>query len=324
MTYTRTVELPVPPDEAFALITQPERLRRWQAVSAWVELRAGGGYRFTVVPGHTAVGTYREVEPGRRIAFGWGWEGSSDLPPGASTVIVTVAPFERGSRVTLVHEGLDVEQEVGHAEGWNHFLDRLEKLAATGDAGADEWAWAPENLDPVIASDAVLAALQPVLRGITEDDHGKATPCRDYTCRELVEHLALSLVQLGTMSGTNVSDEADGSLENRLSVLCAHVIDGWRARGTEGSVPGPDGREVPADFIASILPLELALHGWDLAQASGQTLNLSDEVVAYLRERAETVVPAGRGRSFGPEVEPGPDAGALDRLAAYAGRPALH
>jgi uncharacterized protein (TIGR03086 family) len=323
MTFTRSVELPVSPDEAFALITEPERLRRWKAVSASVELRAGGAYRFTIVPGHTATGTYREVEPGRRIVFGWGWEGSEDLPPDASTVTVTVEPVEGGSRVTLVHEGLDAEQQASHAEGWNHFLDRLEKLAATGDAGADEWAWAPETLDPVIASDAVLAALQPVLRGISEEDRGKPTPCTDYACGDLVEHLAQSLLQLGAMSGADISDKADGSIENRLSVLSARVIDAWRARGTDGSVAEPGGREMPAAFIASVLPLELALHGWDLAQATGQTLRLSEQVVAYLQELAESVVPPGRGRSFGPEVEPAPGASALDRLAAYAGRPAF-
>ena len=320
MTFTRTADLPVSPDEAFALITEPQRLRRWQAVTAYVDLRAGGAYRFTVVPGHTAVGTYREVEPGRRVVFGWGWEGSADLPPDASTVIVTVEPVEGGSRVTLVHEGLDLEQEASHAEGWNHFLDRLEKLAATGDVGADEWAWAPENLDPFTASDAVLAGLQPVLRGITKEDRDKPTPCPEYTCGDLVEHLAQSLAQLGAMAGADVSEEADGSVENRLSALSARVIDGWRARGTDGTVLTPDGHELPAEFIASILPLELALHGWDLAQASGQTLHLSDQVVAYLRELAQSVVPPGRGRSFGPEVEPAPGAGALDRLAAYAGR----
>ena len=42
MSFTKTAVLPVPPDEAFALITQPERLRRWQTVSAYVDLRAGG------------------------------------------------------------------------------------------------------------------------------------------------------------------------------------------------------------------------------------------------------------------------------------------
>lgn len=320
MTVTKTADLPVSPDEAFALITQPERLRRWKAVSAYVDLRAGGAYRFTIVPGQTAAGTYREIEPGRRLVFGWGWEGNPDLPPDASTVVVTIEPVEGGSRVTLVHEGLDAEQEALHAEGWDHFLGRLEKVATTGDAGADPWVWTPERLDPVVAADTVLAALQPVLRGITDEHRGNQTPCAEYSCHDLVEHLAGSLVQVGSMSGTAVADDAGGSLENRLSVLSARAIDAWRTRGTDGEVPGPGGAPMRAEFIASLLPLELALHGWDLAQASNQSLRVSDELVAYLRELAESVVPGGRGRSFGPEVEPAPEASALDRLAAYAGR----
>ncbi len=82
MTFTKTVQLPVDVDEAFALITQPERLRRWQTVSAQVDLRVGGDYRWTVTPGHLASGTFREVEPGKRIVFGWGWDGSAGPRPG--------------------------------------------------------------------------------------------------------------------------------------------------------------------------------------------------------------------------------------------------
>ncbi|MDH4161012.1 MAG: SRPBCC domain-containing protein, partial [Actinomycetota bacterium] len=97
MSFTKTAHLPVSPDEAYALITQPERLRRWQAVSAVVDLRAGGGYRWTITPGHVAAGTFTEVEPGKRIVFGWGWDGDDALPPDASTVTVTVEPAEGGS-----------------------------------------------------------------------------------------------------------------------------------------------------------------------------------------------------------------------------------
>ena len=92
MSFTKTVTLSVSPDEAFALITDPERLRRWQTVSAVVDLRAGGEYRWTVTPGHVAAGSYREVEPGKRIVFGWGWEGNEDLGPDASTVKFTIRP----------------------------------------------------------------------------------------------------------------------------------------------------------------------------------------------------------------------------------------
>jgi uncharacterized protein (TIGR03086 family) len=321
MTFTKTAFLPVPPDDAFALVTEPERLRRWQTVSAVVDLRAGGAYRWTVTPGHVAAGTYREVEPGRRIVFGWGWEGSDDLPPDASTVTVTVEPADGGSLVTLVHEGLTGEQAASHAEGWNHYVERLERLAIKGDAGPDEWAYAPQDLTPITAAEASLAVLQPILRNLTADDRPKPTPCTEFTCHDLAEHLFGSLTGLGAMAGATVVNPEEGSLENRVSVMTAQVIDAWRTVDLDGTVPGPGGAELPASFAASILPLELLLHAWDFAQGSGQQLHVSDELVAYVRSLAETVVPAVRGGgSFADEVSPAEGAGPVERLAAFAGR----
>lgn len=72
MTFDKTIHLPVGADEAFALITEPERLRRWQTVAARVDLRIGGEYRWTVTPGHHTAGTFQEIEPGKRIVFTWG------------------------------------------------------------------------------------------------------------------------------------------------------------------------------------------------------------------------------------------------------------
>lgn len=323
MTYTKTAVLPVTPDEAFALITEPERLRRWQTISAVVDLRAGGTYQWTVTPGNVAAGTFREVEPGRRIVFGWGWDGNADLPYDASTVTVTVEPAEGGSRVTLVHEGLTEEQAKSHAEGWDHYFERLERVAATGDAGPDEWAYAPENLTPIVAAEAALAMLQPILRNLTPDDQPKPTPCTDFTCHGLAVHLMTSIAQLGAMAGGTVTNPEQGSLENKVSVMAGQAIAAWRKVDLDGTVPGPGGSPMPASFAASILPVELALHGWDLAQSSGQTVHVSDELVDYLRGLAESLVPGGRGSSFGDEVAPSEDASTLDRLAAYAGRTAL-
>ena len=321
MTFTKTAFLPVPPDDAFALITEPERLRRWQTVSAVVDLRAGGEYRWTVTPGHVAAGTYREVEPGRRIVFGWGWEGNDDLKPDASTVTVTVEPADGGSRVTLVHEGLTDEQAAMHAEGWKHYFERLERLATTGDAGQDEWADAPENLTPITAAEAALAVLQPILRNLTADDRPKPTPCTEFTCHELADHLFASLTGVGAMAGATVVIPTTGSLENRVSVMAGQVIDAWRTVDLTGSVPGPGGSQMPASIGAVILPIELVLHGWDLAQASGQQVHISDELVNYVRGLAETVVPDGRSRgAFAAEVTPAEGATAVDRLAAYTGR----
>jgi uncharacterized protein (TIGR03086 family) len=319
VSFTRTALLPVSADEAFALVTEPERLRRWQTVTATVDLRAGGSYRWTVTPGHVAEGTYREVEPGRRVVFGWGWDENPDLQKDASTVTITVEPAEGGTLVTLVHDGLTDAQAAMHAEGWNHFFDRLAKFAATGDAGPDEWAYAPENLTPLVAAEAVLAVIQPVLRSLTEADRGKPTPCPDFTAHELVEHLLGSLVQLAGMASASLTIPEQGSAEDKVSVLAGQLIEAWRGVDLTGTLPFGDG-DAPAAFLASIVPVELLLHGWDLAQATGQTLHVSDEVVGYVREIGEGLIKGGRGRSFGDEVTPAHDASPIDAFAAYAGR----
>ena len=44
------------------------------------------------------------------------------LPPGASTVIITLEPAAGGTMVHLTHEGLPGEQEASHGVGWTHYL----------------------------------------------------------------------------------------------------------------------------------------------------------------------------------------------------------
>ena len=153
VTAEKSVLVPLDPDATFALLTEPERLRRWQAVTARIELRAGGEYRWTIVPGHNASGTITELERGKRLVFTFGWEDSNDLPPGASTVTITLEPAEGGTRVHLVHSGLTPEQATGHLEGWTHYLERLVAAADKGDAGLDEWVTG-EPSDPLSAAEA--------------------------------------------------------------------------------------------------------------------------------------------------------------------------
>lgn len=320
MTCTKSVVLPVGVDEAFTLITDPERLRRWKAVTARVDLRVGGEYRFTINPGHVARGSYRVVEPGRRIVFGWGWDGDDTPQPDASTVTITVEPAAEGSRVTLTHEGLTAEQEARHLVGWEHYMDRLTRAAATGEAGLDEWVAVPEQMDELTAAEASLAVLQSVLRGLTPGDRPKPTPCAEFTCHDLAEHLLGSMTAFGAMAGTTVTDPATGSIEDRVATMAAQTLEGWRTRGLDGTVPAPGGGAMPATFAASIMPVEFMLHGWDLAQGSGQPFPVSDELVAYVHKLAEQVVPAGRGTSFGEEVVPAAGADPMERLAAFAGR----
>jgi len=318
MPLEKSVLVPLSADETFALITQPDRLRRWQVVTARVDLRAGGDYRWTIIPGHSVAGTFTEVEPGRRVVFTWGWEGSADLPPGASAVIITLEPATGGTMVHLVHEGLTGEQEASHAAGWTHYLGRL--LAATaGDAGPDEWAAKPA-LDPLSSAEATLAICQLVLRGVAEADYHEPTVCTEFDVTQLADHLIGSVTYLGAVAGVSAEPVA-GPLETRVATAAQATLEAWHVRGLDGEVKvGP--HEMPAGAALGILSIEFLVHAWDFAQATGQQVVASDEVAQHVLGVARQIItPEARaGGSFADPIQAGPDAGLLDRLVAFTGR----
>ena len=321
MAFEKSVLVPLSADDTFALITEPDRLRRWQVITARVDLRAGGDYRWTIVPGHSAAGTYTEVEPGRRVVFSWGWEGSADLPPGASTVIITLEPATGGTLVRLVHEGLTGDQEASHAGGWNHYLDRLVTAATDGDAGADEWAAAPPELDPITAAEATLAVCQLVLRNVAEADYHRATVCTEFDVTQLTDHLIGSVTFLGTAAGADFGHVGGTALEARVAAAAQATLEAWHTRGLAGMVKvGP--HEMPAAAALGILSIEFLVHAWDFAQATGQRVVVSDEVAQHVLGAARQIIsPEVRASgSFADPLEAGPDAGILDRLVTFTGR----
>ena len=318
MPFEKSVLVPLNADETFALITQPDRLRRWQVVTARVDLRAGGDYRWTIIPGNSAAGTFTEVEPGRRDVFTWGWEGS-DLP--LSTVIITLEPAAGGTMVRLLHEGLSGEQEASHAEGWTHYLGRLVAAATTGDAGPDEWAAKPA-LDPLSSAEATLAICQRVLRGVAEADYHKPTVCTEFDVTQLADHLIGSVTYLCAAAGAEPGAGPDTSpLEARVATAAQVTLEAWHTRGLDGEIKvGP--HEMPAGAALGILSIEFLVHAWDFAQATGQQVVVSDEVARHVLGVARQIItPEARGGgSFADPVETGPDAGLLDRLIAFTGR----
>jgi uncharacterized protein (TIGR03086 family) len=320
MPFQKSVTVPLSPDETFALITEPDRMRRWQAITARVDLRAGGDYRWTIVPGHSARGRYTEVEPGRRVVFTWGWEGQADPPPGSSTVTITLEPVAGGTLVRLVHDGLTDEQAAGHGEGWSHYLDRLVEAGTTGDAGADDW-MAPDELDPIKAAEATLATCQLVLRGVGAADYQHATICTEFTVAQLTDHLIGSVTTLGGAAGAEFPGAATETLEARLAAAAQPALEAWNARGADGTVK-VGAHEMPATVALGILSIEFLVHAWDFAEATGQQVVVSEELSAHVLDAAHTIItPEGRASvGFADPVEPGPDAHVLDRLIAFTGR----
>jgi uncharacterized protein (TIGR03086 family) len=323
MTIEKSVLVPLSADETFALLTQPERLRRWQVVSARMDLRAGGDYRWTVVPGANASGTIVEVEPGKRVVFTWGWEeGEAEPGPGESTITITLEPAEGGTTVRLVHEGLTPGQEEAHAHGWDHFLGRLVAAGAEGEAGLDPNVLrAAEAWDPLSSAEASLAMCEHVLAQLGPGDGKAQTPCSKYDVDQLADHLCSSLVHLGACVGVQAAPDADATLEVRVADLGQQVLEGWRRHGLEGEVtlgPGP----FSAEQACGILSMELFVHAWDFARATDRSLPANDGLSTYVLGLAHGLIrPSFRdGDNFAAEVAVDDGAGSMDRLIAYTGR----
>lgn len=177
---------------------------------------------------------------------------------------------------------------------------------------------------PIDAMPEALEVLLAVTRNLTEADKTKQTPCEQYDCHALAEHVLNGQVHLGAMAGNAPQIPAEGSLADKIEAVVTSNIAAWRARGLEGKVPGPGGAEIPAVAGAGIELMELVMHAWDFAQATGQTVPASDELVETATKFTTPIIDGGRASgAIGPAVEPAEGASALDKLAAFAGRKAL-
>ena len=317
MSIEKPVFLPIDTEAAFELVTRPDRLRRWQAVAARMDLRPGGEYRWTVTPGHTAAGTIKEVETGRRLVFDWGWEGSD---PAASTVTITLEPVEGGTQLTLLHDGLAAAEVAGHTEGWNHFMDRLVRFATDGDAGADDWAALPDPINELSSAEATLAVAQRVLHQLKPTDDSLPTPCENYSVAQLVDHLVGSVCGIGKALGLELLDDPSAPAEARVADAAQATLEAFTRRGLEGTID-MGFAELPATMVANILNLEFLVHAWDLATATGAKIEvapgLSDYVLSLARN---TISPQMRGASFAEETLIDESAASLERLVAFTGR----
>lgn len=122
----------------YAAWTQPEHMMRWWGTKDAVTLRAeadvriGGRYRvaFRTPDGetHDVSGTYREIEPEKKLVFTWAW---ISTPERESQVMLLFRAEGEKTLLTLHHEKFfDEEARDNHRIGWSEALDNLERLLA--------------------------------------------------------------------------------------------------------------------------------------------------------------------------------------------------
>jgi uncharacterized protein YndB with AHSA1/START domain len=129
------------PDEVWSALTEPERITRWLANVAELELQVGG--RFALVwheDDQRTDGTVLALEPGRVLELGWTYPDEPD-----SAVRFELRPDGDGTILVLDHRGLPPASIAGYGAGWHSHLDSLEAHLGGGQA---DWSARFEELGP--------------------------------------------------------------------------------------------------------------------------------------------------------------------------------
>jgi uncharacterized protein (TIGR03086 family) len=167
---------------------------------------------------------------------------------------------------------------------------------------------------------------------VTSDDLQRPTPCRQWDLAMLLAHMDDSLRALheATVGGHVGLEPAPcrhddvGPAVPAVAVLrnrACRLLGAWNRREAPDHLVSVAGRSMTAPLVAATGAVEVAVHGWDVAQACGRPRPLPSPLAEELLDLAPLLVrSADRGARFASPVAVPPNASAGDRLVAYLGR----
>lgn len=168
----------------------------------------------------------------------------------------------------------------------------------------------------------------PVVRGIPDAALSAPTPCAEYDVKALVNHVFQVIVQFQRLAVKEASDfgetpdrvAAGPEWRERLVDETDRLVAAWSAPGAQDGTTGA--MNMPARLVGSMALLDLTVHVWDLARATGQEYPGADEaVVAELAAAVDELAPTARKMGvFGEPVAAAEGASAFERLLAGTGR----
>jgi uncharacterized protein (TIGR03086 family) len=165
-----------------------------------------------------------------------------------------------------------------------------------------------------------------VVDNITVDQLGIPTPCRDWDVRTLLGHMLGVISTMGNgASGRPVTPVADYQLhDDHIAQFHAETtltLAAWRSC-TQNTIVDVGGGPMPASVALSINLIDTAAHIWDLARATGRSMDLPERTAAIILDLARQIV-TDEGRAsvgFDPQIPVGANASSTTQLVAYLGR----
>jgi uncharacterized protein (TIGR03086 family) len=162
-----------------------------------------------------------------------------------------------------------------------------------------------------------------VVEAVGHDQLSRPTPCSDWTVQHLIDHLVGGAEYLLAAATGVDAVPSEGLLRADYRVCVERVLIALQCPGAmERVCASPLGFDWPvADAVAGTF-MDVLIHTWDLARATGQDERLDDRLVEACVAMFLPEMPR-RGREagiVGPEVQLSAGASAQDRLLAAMGR----
>ncbi|GAA5101035.1 TIGR03086 family metal-binding protein [Nocardia iowensis] len=188
-------------------------------------------------------------------------------------------------------------------------------------------------MNPEFDFEPAATALETVVARITDDQLGAATPCADTTVRDLLAHvvdLTEAFRQAATKEavGGSVAPAvgAESALPDdwrtRIPAQLKALVTAWREPDAWDGDTEAGGVTERAPVMAMIALDEIVVHGWDLAEATGQPFTATAADLAVLLDMLRETPPEGTPGLFGPVLPVPAEASALERVLALTGRSA--
>jgi len=169
--------------------------------------------------------------------------------------------------------------------------------------------------------DRALAYTRGALADVDDTSLGRPTPCTAWTLEQLLDHMADALDAFTEAAGGWVEVRVARQAATRVGVLqekaCA-LLGAWAQAAPAAVLVGD--LPVEASLLVATAALEVTVHGWDVAQATGRRTPLPAGLARDLLPVARAVVSApDRGVRFATE-RPAADSTDPARLLAFLGR----
>lgn len=182
-------------------------------------------------------------------------------------------------------------------------------------------------MDVATACQQTAGIVSGLLGNVSAGQLNAPTPCADWDVKALTGHVIEGANMFTGMFGGRPGSAPEGDLAG--AELAAAYDDAVGRLAAATSEPGALDKPVslgrmqlPGSAALSLATADHLTHAWDLARATGQSLQVPDELAEFALSSWQQMIqpPMRDGKMFGGEQQPPPGASPMDRVAAFTGR----